>query len=386
MSQLQPGRPARKKLCFAIWGLGVGGAERFFIALAKAVPRDRYDVSILCLKEKGLYSRELEEAGIPVHCIEKARAVDFAAFFRLLRFLRRERPDLLNTFLWTADFWGRIAGILTGVPAMVVTEQNVDLWKSPCRRFIDRLLFFFTAQSICVGEEVRKFYVQEVGYPPEKVVVIPNAVDLKDFSRAAAGGGRIREECDIGESDFVFVCAARLHPQKAHAVMLEAMSLLRLRAPSPCRLLLVGDGSERQPLEALTDRLGLRREVIFLGARTDVPAILRDADAFVLSSDYEGLSLAILEAMASALSVVAVAAGANSTVIEDGRTGFIVPPRDPRLLAESMGRLVENRVVAKAMGREGRAVVQARYGIESAARATLELFDRLLARHERQPR
>lgn len=327
-----------------------------------------------------MYGHELEEAGIPVHCVGKARRIDLGAFARTVRFLRAERPDLLNTHLWTADFWARIAGILAGVPVMVVTEHNVDRWKSPFRRAVDRLLFRFTTAAICVGGEVRDFYVQEVRLPPEKITVIPNAIDLRHFARAAAGGGRIRGECGVGDAEFLFVCAARLHPQKAHAVLLEAMSLLRERTASPCRLLLVGDGQERQPLEALTERLGLRREVLFLGPRTDVPAILRDADAFVLSSDYEGLSLAILEAMASSLPVVATDVGANSTVVENGRTGFIVPPRNPELLAGGMLRLVEDRALAAAMGRAGRAVVQERYSIELAARATAELFGRLLAR------
>ncbi len=368
---------ARKKLCFAIWSFGVGGAERILIDLVKGIPRERYDVRVVCLRERGVYAADLEEAGIPVFCTGKSRKFDPLAFVRLLAYLRRERPDLLNTHLWTADFWARIAGIITGVPAMVVTEHNIDGWKSGFRRSVDRLLFTCTSAAVCVGEEVRKFYVEEVGYPPDKVVVIQNGIDLRHFSREAGRGSRIREECGIGDAEFLFVCAARLTTQKAHAVLIEAMAQLRDRAPSPCRLLIVGDGPERGSIEALTDRHGLRPLVSFLGARTDVPAIFRAADAFVLSSDYEGLSIAILEAMAAELPVVATDVGANSTVVEEGRTGHIVPPRDPRLLADAMARLVGDRAAARQMGRAGGSVVRERYDIALTVRSTLDLFDRL---------
>jgi len=369
----------KPKLCFAIWSFGVGGAERVLIGLLKGIPRDAYDISVLCLKEKGVYAHEIEEAGIPVHSIGKTRKIDPAAFIRLVAFLRRERPDLLNTHLWTADLWGRIAGILTGVRRIVVTEHNVDLWKSRLRLAIDRALFARTDAVICVGEEVRDFYLRRVGVPAEKAVVIANGIELWRFA-AASGGGAVRAAFGIGGQEFLFVCAARLHPQKAHPVLFEAVRLLLEQGAPPFRLLLVGDGTERPTLEDLAGRLGLRGEVLFLGARTDVPAILADADGFVLSSDYEGTSIAILEAMAATLPVVATDVGANRSVVRDGVAGLIVPPRDPSLLAAAMLRLIGDREAARAMGRRGREIVQAHYSTESATRATLELFDRLLRR------
>jgi glycosyltransferase involved in cell wall biosynthesis len=348
------------------------------IALLKAIPRDTYDISVVTLKAKGVYAWELEEAGIPVHCLGKAHKIDPTAFIRLLIFLRRERPDLLNTHLWTADFWGRLAAILCGVRRIVVTEQNVDVWKSRTRRLVDRALFVFTDAVICVGEEVQKFYVREVGVPAEKTVVIPNGIDLSRFA-GHASPGTVRGKHGLGPEEFLFACAARLHPQKAHPVLFEAVRLLREQGAPAFRVLLVGDGPQRPALEELAGRLGVLREVVFLGARTDVPQILADADGFVLSSDYEGTSLAILEAMAASLPIVATDVGANSSVVGDGVAGFIVPPQEPGALADAMLRLLRDREAARAMGKRGREVVRARYSIESATRATLGLFDRLLA-------
>jgi glycosyltransferase involved in cell wall biosynthesis len=365
----------KPRLCFAIWSFGVGGAERMLIGLLKAIPRDRYDVTVVTLKSKGVYAGEVEQLGIPVHCLGKAHALDPAALLRLVRFLRRARPDLLNTHLWTADLWARLAGLVCGVPRIVVTEQNVDLWKSRARRLADRALFAFTDAVICVGDEVRDFYVREIGVPAEKTVVIPNAIDV---SRLAVVPGNVRAQLGISAGEFVFACAARLHRQKAHAVLLGAVRQLRDEGAPPFCVLLVGDGPERAPLEELAVRLGVRPEVLFIGARTDVPQVLAESDAFVLSSDYEGTSLAILEAMAAGLPVVATDVGSNRSVVEEGEAGLIVPKRDPAALAAAMARLLGDREAAREMGRRGRAVVRARYGIEQAARATLELFDRLL--------
>lgn len=378
------GRSERPRLCFAIWSFGVGGAERMLIALLKAIPRDAYDLSVVTLKSKGVYAWELEEAGIPVHSLGKARKVDPTAFVRLVTFLRRERPDLLNTHLWTADLWGRLAAILCGVRRIVVTEHNVDVWKSRARRFIDRALFAFTDAAICVGDEVQEFYVREVGVPAEKTVVIPNAIDLSRFA-GPSRPGTVRTACGLGAEEFLFACAARLHPQKAHPVLFEAVRLLRKQGAPPFRVLLVGDGPQRAALEELAGRLGLLSEVVFLGARTDVPQILADADAFALSSDYEGTSIAILEAMAASLPIVATDVGANRSVVGDGVAGLIVPPGDPAALAAAMMRLLTDPEAARAMGRRGREVVRARHSIESATRATLELFDRLLLTSGRRP-
>jgi glycosyltransferase involved in cell wall biosynthesis len=370
------GQGSRKpRLCFAIWSFGVGGAERMLIGLLKAIPRDRYDITVVTLKAKGVYACELEQEGIAVHCLGKAHKLDPVAFLRLIRFLRGAQPDLLNTHLWTADLWARLAGVLCGVRRIVVTEQNVDLWKSRARRLVDRALFAFTDAVICVGDEVRDFYVREIGVPAQKTVVIPNAIDLL---RLAVPPGTVRAELGIGSEEFVFTCAARLHPQKAHAVLLRAARQLCDQGAPPFRVLLVGDGPERAPLEELAGQLELRRKVFFLGARTDVPQVLAESDAFVLSSDYEGTSLGILEAMAAGLPIVATAVGSNRSVVEEGEAGLIVPPQEPAALAAAMARLLADRVTAQAMGRRGRAVVRARYGIERAARATLELFDRLL--------
>lgn len=367
----------RKKVLFAVWSLGAGGAEKFLVKLVQHIPGDRYEVKVVCLRERGPWADEVEAAGIEVHCVGKRRRVDIPALARLVRLFREERPDIVNTYLWTADFWGRVAAILAGVPHIVVTEQNVDLWKSRFRKLIDRALFTRTDCAICVSEEVKRFYRDEFRLPAGKLRVIPNATDTAVFEKPLVEA-HLRRDLSLGESDFLFVCVARLHRQKAHEVLIGAAAVLRDEGVGNFRVLLVGDGDREERLRSLVSSENLDGQVIFLGRREDVPDILRQSDAFVLSSDYEGTPVAMLEAMAAALPVVATSVGGNGEVVAENVSGHLVPPGDPDAFAAAMKKLLEDRKRAAGMGAEGRDVVEKRYRIERVAGVTADLFDEVL--------
>jgi sugar transferase (PEP-CTERM/EpsH1 system associated) len=365
----------RPTVLFCIWALEAGGAERFLVELAKRIPGDRFHVKIVCLSRKGAWAGEVESAGIEVVSLDKRTGIDFGILFRLIGLFRRERPAIVNTHLWTADVWARAAAVLAGVPQIVVTEQNVDLWKTWLHRLIDRILFHWTNRVICVSDEVRDFY-RKAGVPARKLEVIPNAIDLR---RESTEGGDLRDAIGARPGDFVFLCAARLHPQKAHHVLIDAAGRLIQSGLAAFRIALAGEGTLRTALEEQVRVAGLGEHVRFLGFRNDVRRLLPQADAFVLPSLYEGLPLAVLEAMAASLPVVATAVGGNAAVVEDGRSGLIVAPGDAAALAAAMSRLVEDRDAARAMGKAGRHRVEAQYDIESAAARTSALFEECLA-------
>lgn len=362
-----------KKIFFLIWALEVGGAERLLVKLVQNIPRDKYDVTVVCLSREGVWAREVMDSGIRGICLNKKTGFDLLILPRLIGLFRRERPDIVNTYLWTADLWGRLAAVIAGVKHIIVTEQNVDLWKKWYHVIIDKILFRWTEKVICVSHEVVKFYHDSFDVPKHKLVMIPNAIDVMLFDRECAPTG-LRAVLGIGENEFVFVCAARLHPQKRHEVLIDAVNKMRERGTSSFRLLLVGEGERRQELDSLVQREGLQEVVHFLGLRQDIPDILLQVNGFVLSSDYEGLSLAILEAMAARLPVVATSVGGNPQIIQDGINGYLVPPRDSSALADAMGRLVEDRNRARLMGCRGRKQVEEIYEIKAVTRQTLDLF------------
>ena len=361
--------PRRRKLLFFIWALEVGGAERFLVRLVPRIPRDRFDVAVICLTRKGVWAGELEARGIEVRSLDKRVGLDLGILFRLMGLLRREQPDLVNTHLWTADVWARLAAILAGVPRIVVTEQNVDLWKRWYHRWIDRLLFLWTDRVVCVSVQVRAFY-RRLGVPDAKLHVIPNAIDLAPFDTP--------HPPPQDAAPFVFTCAARLHPQKAHGVLLDAVALLVGGGERHFKVRLAGEGPLGPELAARVRTAGLDPWVEFLGVRQDVPELFRASDAFVLPSLYEGLPLAVLEAMAAWLPVVATRVGGIPDLIEDGTHGLLVPPGDACALADAMGRLLRDRSAARAMGAAARVRAAREYDIDAVAARTVALFEECL--------
>ena len=367
--------PVKKKVMFMIWALEVGGAERLLVKLAQHFPKEAYEVCVVCISREGVWADELKRAGIRVICMEKRTGFDPGILPKLIRLIKAEQPDIVNTYLWTADLWGRLAAICAGTAHIVVTEQNVDQWKRWYHVAIDKILFRWTRCAICVSHEVVRFYRDRLGLSERQLTMIPNAIDVSLFDRQP--GGELRAELGIDPDEFVFTCSARLHEQKAHEVLIEAVRLIGAVAGNPMRyrVLLVGEGPRRDELQALVRQAGVGGRVIFLGLRQDIPEILLQSDAFVLSSDYEGLSLAILEAMAACLPIVATTVGGNAQIVEDGVTGLLVAPRQPEQLAAAMARLIDNPGRARQMGLSGRSRVQETYDIKSVTGQTVALFD-----------
>ncbi len=362
-----------KKIIFITWALEVGGAERLLVKLVQNIPTDKYKVKVICITRRGIWAKEVEEFGIEVVSMNKKVGLDLGVFFRLCTYLKKEQPDLVNTSIWTADLWGRLAAICAGVKHIIVTEQNVDLWKRWYHRAIDRLLFHWTEFVICVSDDVRSFYHDRLGVPDEKLRMIPNAIDLELFTKDN-WKRTLRTSLQIEESEFLFICPARLHPQKAHQVMIQAAHNLIQKGTCDFKILLVGEGVRRQELEKIVRGLRLENIVLFLGLRQDVPDLLLQSDAFLLSSEYEGLSLSVLEGMAARLPIVATRVGGNAQLVQDGRNGYLVPPHDPTALSIAMEKVMADRTDSRKMGAESFRIVNQSYGIKQITAQTLELF------------
>jgi sugar transferase (PEP-CTERM/EpsH1 system associated) len=364
----------KKKVMFIIWALEVGGAERLLVKLAQKIPKDRYDVSVVCISREGVWADELKQAGIPVICTHKRTGFDPSILLKLIQLIRKEKPDIVNTTLWTADLWGRLAAIIAGVKHIIVTEQNVDVWKRWYHISIDRMLFKYTHYAICVSNEVVNYYRNTVGLQAEQLVMIPNAIDVSLFDDDAVQDD-LRDSLGIKADEFIFTCSARLHEQKAHEVLIEAVKLVHDIPLTNFQVLLVGEGPRRDELQNMVEKLGLSNRILFLGLRQDIPNILLQSNSFVLSSDYEGLSLAILEAMAARLPIVATTVGGNAQIVEDGETGWLVPPQNPSLLADAMMKVLNDPQRAKQMGVAGRDRVEGVYDIQSVTQQIVALFE-----------
>jgi glycosyltransferase involved in cell wall biosynthesis len=353
----------------------IGGAEAMALEICGGLDRDRFQ-PYLCLsrwdQEEDLVEmdgplRRVREQGIPILGLGRRSTASVGAWRTLVRFLRKERIDVLHSHMFGSNAWGSVTAQLARTPVMVAHEHMWSFEGARLRRTIDREVIGRLADAfIAVSEDARQRMIHLVGLPKEKVVVVRNGIkQLPQVDRAAA-----RLELGIPDDRLVVASVGLLRPEKAFEVLLRATAIAKQGAPEVLTVI-VGEGPERPQLEALTRDLGIDQQVRLLGYRDDIPTILGASDLCVCCSDYEGGPLSVMEYMAAGKPVVSTNAGGLPELVESDVTGLLVNTRDPEGLAAAMGRLLRDPALRDRLGEEGH------------RRATTELsFDRTLSEVE----
>lgn len=358
---------------YLITDLNVGGAERVLLEVVRRLDRRRFQPAVCSLAPPGAMAREFGELGVPVYGLGMA---GFRHLFRagmLFALLRRQRFDIVHTHLFHANVLGRVVARLAGVPVVVSTTHVAEprCWHLLLERWTASLV----DRVVAVSEGVRRYMVERAHIPAGKIVVMRNGVDPGRF-RLRRGGFRRRE--GIASDCLLVTTVGRLHAQKGLGCLLQAARSLTLPHPE-VRFLVVGEGPERRQLLRLRDRLGLGDRVRFLGFRADVPQILADSDVFALPSLWEGLSIALLEAMAAGLPVVATDVEGVAEVVTDGETGLVVPPGDADALTAALSRLLGDPSLRRRLAQAGHQRVVRHFGWEKVVSDTMDLYERLLS-------
>jgi glycosyltransferase involved in cell wall biosynthesis len=366
-----------KRVLMLIKGLGRGGAERFLVSLIQHADRSLFDfqVAYLLPAEEALRG-ELEEIGVPIHCLDGERGV--AWIKALKRLVRAERIDLVHAHSPYAAVGGRIALWRQKVP-FVHHEQNV--WQAYRRATYwgNVLTYGRNDHVFAVSEAVR----QSIQYPaPLRFRRLPpieklnNAIDPPAIAAAGDPAG-FRRELGIDEGTPVVGTVASFKWQKGHQYLLRAAALVRRRFPD-VRFVLVGTGPLEQEIRREADELGLNGTLILAGSRDDVPRVMSAFDTFALSSVEEGFGIVLLEAMAAGTPVVATRVGGIPEVVTDGRDGLLVPARDPAALAEAIGAVLGDASLSGSLRDGGRERAR-QFDIRSAARRIEKVYAQLLA-------
>ena len=381
--RVRPTGPIRA--LFVVPDLRFGGAERHVATLAPALDPERVVASVVCIGEEGGLYAGLAATGVPTRALHLRRN-PVAALRGLVRLMRAQRPDIVITRGYNAEALGRIAAALTRVPRTAIWVHNCgDVEpRGRVRGIVDRVLAPVTDAYYAVAHGQRPYITGELGYPDERVEVVHNGVDPARFSaagsRADPDAARVAREFGIGPDTPVVGVVAVLRPEKDHATLLRAMRHVLDEVPQ-ARLLVVGDGPERARLEALADQLGIAGSVGFAGARDDVRTLLSVVDVVALASyTVECFPMALLEAMASGVPTVGTAVGGVPEMIEDGVTGHVVPPRDPRALARALVDLLRDRESAAAMGKAARDRVERQFTLAQSVRAAEDAITRTVRR------
>ncbi|MBI4004246.1 MAG: glycosyltransferase [Candidatus Omnitrophica bacterium] len=360
--------------------LRIGGTEMMVTQLVERMDPRRFRPVLCCFYDPGILGERLMRAGIPVHHNLAAHRWDLRLPVRLLRLLRQERVDVLYIINQPlTQFWGAWCGLLARVPVRLSAIRSTGkIHRIHRRMWINRLTFQAMTRITALSETHKAYLVEREGILEEQIEIIPNGVDLGRFT--SDGDGReVRASLGLRDSEPVVGIVAMLRPEKAHEIFLRAAARVLREVPTT-HFVVVGDGPERPRLEQLTDTLGIRDHVHFLGAREDAAALVMLLDVATLCSHavVETLSNAVLEYMAAGRPVVATRVGSLPELIEEGRTGFLVAPGDWEGLAERVVRLLQDRGLAARMGRAGKEKVQEYYTLERMVQDHEALFDRLL--------
>ena len=367
-------RPA--PVLHVIWSLGLGGAEQVVLSLAKGTDRTKFRPLVACLNEAGSFAGLLEKEGIPVFALHKRGKFDLSVVPKLIRIMKAHQVQVVHTHLWGANVWGRIAAWLARVPVRISTEHGLQEWRGPLHDTLDRALSYLCHHLIFVSFRVREAYHRATGVSLDKCTVIPNGIDPDRF-RPGEDSLRERRALGLPLEGKVVLSVGRLAPEKQFNLLLHAMGEEAL-VKTDATLVIVGSGKEEAALLRLKETLGLDGRVQFLGQRDELERLYRCADLFVQSSWREALSLALLEAMASALPVVASAVGDHPRVIQDGVNGFLVPVGDAKAFAEKMGFLVTHPQEAKRIGRAARQTALSGYTTTQMVHRTEALYEECL--------
>ena len=353
--------------------LNVGGAEEVLLGESTSLGSQGIEAGVVALTRRGPVADEIAGAGTPVHHVPgNPGPRDPAAFLRLVRLLRRERPDVVHTYLIVAGLYGRLAAFAAGVPVVLAAEQNVYARKPRRHALMERALTARTYRIVACCRTVGEYYRRQTGVPAGKIDVIYNAVR---FGRLPSDEDRAPARARLGLPDEALVIGTlgRLTEQKGQRTLLQAGARLAARRPRLV-VFLAGQGPLRPALAAEAEWLGISEHVRFLGVRRDRDTLFAAMDLFVLPSRWEGLSLALVEAMGAARPVVATRVGGNPEVVTDGETGLLVPPDDPAALADALDGLLADTDRRQGLGRRAADDARHRFAIEEHVSQLARLY------------
>ena len=340
--------------------LEAAGMEAMTARLMRALAARGHRVGVTCIEAGGVLADQLRSEGYRVALVP---ALGLRAMWRaplLESWLRTVGPDVVHVH---SGAWLKAARAArrAGVPRVVHTVHgligdDVEPWYVP---LLHRQAARYTDWVIPVSAPLRDYMKRRVNVDAARMRVIPNGVNTDTF-RPGPPTGALRERLRIASDRLVVGIVARLDPVKNHALLLDAFARVRALVPETA-LVIVGDGPLRSSLESRARSLGIDRDVHFVGVSTDVATLYRELDAFVLSSNAEGTSMSIIEAMASGVCVVATAVGGTPELLADGACGLLVPPGDPAALADALTLVLRDGARRRLLADAGRARAEEHY-------------------------
>ena len=351
------------KLVYFIDHLRPDGSQNVLRQLVEGLALRGHDQMVICLNDSwdGPLVERLRTAGADVRIVGKMALASGYGLVSVWHWLRSARFDVAVTLLFVSDVIGRTLAGLAGVPRIVTTLQTRNIDYTSLQRWFVRQTMHWADAVVISSIELRDFGISEEGARPDRIHIIPHAVRVEDY-QSSVDQKSLRIEFGVPVDGWLLGSVGRLTHQKGFDVLLHALSVL---SRDDLNLLLFGVGEEESRLRVLAAELNLQERVHFAGYRRDIPRLLGALDVYVQPSRFEGMPLALLEAMAAARPVIASSIDGNRDLIENGVHGWLVPPEDPVMLSTAIQEAISDFKEAQRRGISAHQRVAAHFGVDS---------------------
>lgn len=370
-SRIGPGKPELVRVFHVITGFDTGGAERVLLKTVRRLDPTRFESTIISLRGRGPLSNDVDRAGVRAIYLNMGRRPTPATLWRLATLFRRANVGIVHAYLYTASIAARLAGRLARVPVVLTSTRAPLAYLPRFAWWLDRVTASWCNRIIAVSQHTAETIVRVEGIPRQKVIVIPNGVDLTRFT--PRDRQQARANLGINGTPFVIASIGRLSAEKGQDYLIEALVAIRSRIAHPV-CLFAGGGPLRDKLESQARLASLDSTCRFLGEVVDVESVFAAADVVVLPSLFEGMPNVVLEAMAMGRPVIASAVGGSTELVRHGETGLLIPPADSAALAHALVSIASSAERRQQMGVRAREVAEAEYGIDGMIRSVENLY------------
>ncbi|MDX9702714.1 MAG: glycosyltransferase [Candidatus Auribacterota bacterium] len=341
----------------------IGGTERMIAATAGGLPSNRFRSTVVTLLNRGELEHLCRQKGILYQSVAMRSKTDLFAVFRLYKLLKKLQPDILHTYLFHANIIGRVVGRLMGIPVVISGQRNVDIWRKWYHNIIDRMTSRFCDVIISNSFAGKIFLQEKVGIPADKIEVVHNGIILPEIPKSAPS------------DTFTIVNIASLTKKKGQEYLITAFSRLRQHGIS-AKLVIVGAGKRHSYLEECAFSAGVKDSVLFAGFQKNVVPYLIEADVFVLPSLWEGIPVALMEAMSYAKPCVATRVGGVPELITHGKDGLLVNPENSVELFDALLHLFKNKTLREQIGYTARKRIESEFSLNAMVDSIAEIYNR----------
>jgi len=334
--------------------LAIGGLQQVIVNLCRFINKEKFDVSVLCLRELGSYTKEVENMGIKVILLPQAeKGTDYFSFLKIAKILKREKTDIIHTHNTQPFVEGSLGSLLAPNVKVIVHTDHARVFPDKKRyMFSEWLMSHFAWRVVGVSDHTSQNLIKYEKISPRKIITIPNGIDGSKFDIKIDKEKKKKELGLIG-FDPIIGLGVRLAEQKGITYLLKAMPRVIEYFPN-IALVIAGEGPLESDLQNEAKTLGIRKNVHFVGPRLDMPELLKLFDIYILPSLWEGMPMVLLEAMAASCPILSTHVGGIPSVIRDGENGLLAKPKDSNQTSNQIIKILTNKHLSDKYSKQAR--------------------------------